>query len=140
MLKRFTAINLIALLLLLNNLSITTNAQVQNKNAVENQSSQNIITNEKPNLKEVVAKKSATTDTIESIDFKKIQKEQANSTVTKKKMSGKKKFWLTMAVIGAVVGVVLLAIYAKPCPEGQEYECETDFVTDTQDCTCVVRN
>jgi hypothetical protein len=36
----------------------------------------------------------------------------------------------------SLVAIVLLAIYAKPCPEGEELECETDY-NDIQTCDCV---
>jgi hypothetical protein len=136
MLKKVTAICLIVALFILSN-SLPVKAQVETKNSTENQNSQ-IKNSPKPDLKKVFAKeveKSKNSNPLDSVTLKKLQDDQANSTPPKK-WSKTKKFWVTMAIIGAVVGVVLLAIYAKPCPEGQDYECETD-VFDNQNCTCV---
>lgn len=137
MLKKVTAICLVVSLFILSN-SLPIKAQSETKNPTQNQSSQ--TTNPaKSDLKKVFAKeieKSKNSSATDSATLKKLQDPQTNPNQTKK-WSKTKKFWVTMAVIGAVVGLVLLAIYAKPCPEGQDYECETSVFNDTQDCTCV---
>lgn len=139
MLKKVTAICLAISLLILSN-SLPINAQTETKKSNQDQSLQ---TNNLPksDLKKVFSKeieKSKNSSALDSVSLKKIQDPQT-SPAPQKKWSKTKKFWVTMAVIGAVVGLVLLAVYAKPCPEGQDYECETSVFDDTQNCSCVAR-
>jgi hypothetical protein len=122
------------------NFSLPVKAQLETKKEAGTQTLKTDNQTPKTDLKQVFAKeveKSQNSDSFTSINFKKIKNEQSNSAISKKKWSKKKKFWVTMAIIGAAVGIVLLAIYAKPCPEGQDYECESDVFTDELDCVCV---
>jgi cobalamin biosynthesis Mg chelatase CobN len=139
MLKKFVSLSLIYAILVLSFFSTQSPAQAQSNALKADALKLGELKTEQAlppqtEVKKVFSKelqKSKSETSVSEIDFKKLERIEMKSAA-KAKLSKKDKAWIVVAVVALVVGVVLLAIYAK-IPKCSEVSCNPDY---DENCYC----
>jgi hypothetical protein len=133
MLKKFVSLSLIYAILVLSFFSTQSPAQAQSKALKADTLKVGELKTEQAlppqtEVKKVFSKemqKSKSGTSVGEIDFKKLERIEMKGAA-KAKMSKKEKTWLVIGIVALIVGVVLLAIYAK-LPKCSEVSCNPDY-------------